>query len=125
MNLDDFQLNDAPLEMTVTHPVTGEMTDATIRLLSPYAAEYRMRKNALARETLQQAIQETKHDTELELRLTAAVIAGWSGLMLQGAVLEYSASEAEKLLQLYPWLREQIVFFYNDASRFFKGFSGD
>lgn len=119
MNLDSFQLIDEPLEMTVAHPVTGEPTDAVLLLWSPYAAPFLQRKESIARSMLQAALQ-NKEDGDMELRLTAATIAGWRGLTREGREMIYTQATAEDVLHEYPWLREQVVFFYNDASKFFR-----
>jgi hypothetical protein len=119
MNLEQFQINDVPLLMRVRHPVTGVDTDAVLSLLSPYDGAFLKRKNEIARDMLHRAMV-LVDGGDLELRLTAAAVTGWQGLHLGGVEMVYSPDAAEKLLTDYPWLREQVVFFYDDAAKFFK-----
>lgn len=119
MNLDSLFPVQIPLQMIVQNPITGEATDAVIDLLCPYDTLYLQRKQTIARHVIHQAMHQTKEAPSLDLALTAALINGWRNLSLEGKEVIYDEAQAVALLQQFPWLAEQIVFFYNDPSKFF------
>lgn len=113
-----FNLN-APSDMTAKHPLTGDNvlheTTGEPLVLQVYSADSdvaRRHRHNKARERLN--IGETTMTPEefeaQQLDFLAAMIGGWSWMVLDGVSLPYSHANALKVMQ-HPnltWLREQV-----------------
>lgn len=117
-------------KMTVENPATGETVkdDAgnpvTITLLGNDSTAMRRRQNDLTNEILKKGFRPksiTAEKTE-ENRLETLAIAtiAWSGIELDGQVLECTRENAVKLYTRLPWLRDQADAFVGDRANFIK-----
>ncbi len=56
------------------------------------------------------------------VRLVAAAVVGWSNnFVVSGEPFAYSAENAERMMEDWPFIREQVDEAINDRARFFKG----
>ena len=54
------------------------------------------------------------------IKILVACTLGWEGIELDGAALEFSADNAEKLYKRLPWVKEQVDRFIADRANFLK-----
>lgn len=113
-----FDLN-APSDMTAKHPLTGERvpheTTGEPLVLQVYSADSdvaRRHRHAKQRERIQSGdTTMTPEDFEAQqLDFLAAMIGGWSWMVLDGVALPHSHANALKVMR-HPnaaWLREQV-----------------
>lgn len=57
---------------------------------------------------------------ESSAKLLAVVTVGWKGLKFGGKEYEFSADNAIKLYNEYPWIKDQVDQFIADRKNFFK-----
>jgi hypothetical protein len=114
------------LPLAIKHPATGKPTDWIVQVRSAERAKVL----PAARRALVASVKTFRDDAgkkdnaealaELSYAKTAAMIAGWSGLVDGGKDVPYSPDVAEKLISDWPWFREQIEAFGDERANFTK-----
>lgn len=110
--------------MTVHHPVTRQPIEdsqgnrARIRVRSTQSRKFKQyMRQALVRRVVDQNLSETATADETS-EMIAELIAGWEGITHKGEPFEYSEANAKQLLELCPWLADQINIHAADLGRF-------
>jgi hypothetical protein len=109
-------------EVKILHPGTGEPTGIVMQVAGP---DSKRQKNATAliigerSELRLRKITAARLEDE-SIRIAAASIISWSGVIENGEEIEYSPSVALGLLTRYPFIREQIASYSNDRAKFLK-----
>lgn len=137
MDLSKFDLNKDSVAngavMTVAHPQTGEDllddkgTPVTITLLGKDSPEFKkvLRRNANKKIDYMQStgrkIVVKVEDLEKDgLELAVAATKAWSGINVDGALLECVPENVESTYNRFPWLREQVESFINNRANYLK-----
>lgn len=55
-----------------------------------------------------------------EINKFAAATTGWSGVVVDGEALKFSAEAAKALYRRFPWIRDQVRVFVGDRANFTK-----
>lgn len=109
-------------EVKITHPGTGEPLGITMQVAGP---DSKRQKAATALIIAERAELRLRKITAARLedesvRIAAASIISWTGVMEAGKNIDYSPSAALGLLTRYPFIREQIVSYSGDRANFLK-----
>lgn len=130
----DFQpfdgKSDDGAKMVVTHPGTGEPTDATISLAGMDSKAWRgaskeLQTRMLMTKSARNAAASVLGDSDENVaELLAAVTMSWENIKLDGMILECSKPIAKNLYVRYPWLREQVNQFVGNRANFFRSVAG-
>lgn len=111
-------------ELQLAHPQSGALLAGKLVLLGQDSAAWQEKQAELVQRRvnrLQRSKKTTASVAELEadsIELLAAVTAGWSGIVLKGEAIAYSAEKARWLYLSYPWVREQAYEAVNDRGNF-------
>ena len=115
---------DAGAVMQLVHPVTGDDTGIAFDVMGSDAPIFRVNLRRLY-----DLIARKPDDPELdpdhlkilaEARLAACAMKGWTGLIWKGAGLQYSFDNAVMVMTALPWIVQQVTFFRDRRSNFFK-----
>lgn len=55
-----------------------------------------------------------------EINKFAAATVGWSGIVVDGEAIQFSADAAKELYRRFPWIRDQVRTFIGDRANFTK-----
>lgn len=55
-----------------------------------------------------------------EINKFAAATVGWSGIVVDGEIVKFSADAAKGLYRRFPWIRDQVRTFIGDRANFTK-----
>lgn len=55
-----------------------------------------------------------------EINKFAAATVGWSGIVVDGEAIQFSADAAKGLYRRFPWIRDQVRTFIGDRANFTK-----
>lgn len=119
------------IDLQLKHPVTGipltqddeAETPITIRIAGADSARFRKAERANRDRRLKAGFRRTPTAAELDaegLELLASCTLGWSGLVLDGAPLEFTAANVRMLYKRLLWVREQVDVAMGDRSLFFQ-----
>jgi hypothetical protein len=115
--------------MEVVHPVEGTVLKddngqpITITLMGADSEKAKKRQRAEVNKRLKSGRNNKITAEELEengVNLLALCTLSWSGIKLDGQLLECTAENAAMLYQRTPWLREQVDAFVGDRGNFLK-----
>ena len=126
MDLKDFSTKKANegAELTLLHPVTGELLDAKIKLLGQDSEVYVRESNKIVDRRIKtlrnrNAKKLTAAETNEENKqLYAAVTVGWSGFKNHGKEIEFSRQNVLDVYAKEPWILEQVEDFVEDRANF-------
>ena len=109
-------------EIEITHPGTGEPLGISMRVAGPDSKRQKAATALIIAERTEMRIRKiTAARLEDEaIRIAAASIISWSGVVENGKAVEYSPSVALGLLTKYPFIREQIQAHSSDRANFLK-----
>ena len=109
-------------EVHITHPGTGESLGITMQVAGPDSKRQKAATSLIIGERTDLRLRKiTAARLEDEaVRIAAASIISWSGVIENGQELEYSPSVALGLLTRHPFIREQISAYATDRANFLK-----
>lgn len=115
-------------EIALRHPGSGGELKARVHVRGYDSDSYRLVSQTHQRRRLERlpmhrpTPEEIRHDS---LELSAALVAGWKNLSLDGGKTEfpYSPANALTILEKFPWVREQIESAAADRANFLPGSS--
>lgn len=113
-------------DLHLRNPATGERLfnddeePMVITLLGQDSSEYRQGVRRIANEQVKNRKKAPSAEAleQEAVSLLASVTAGWSGIVENGEVVEFSRDAAERLYSRYAWIREQVDEFTADRSNF-------
>lgn len=120
---DLVQAQDDGIDIPILHPKTGEELGITIRVAGPDSQRQRKARNAIHNERLLKSRNKRPTAAELDadaIRLTAASIISWDGVVENGESLELTSENAASVLTRYPFIRDQIDAAVSDRAGFIK-----
>lgn len=115
--------------MEVRHPAAGTVLkdDAgepiTITLIGSDSEKVKRRQRVELNKRLKSGRRQAMTAEELDeqgLDLLAFCTVSWTGIMLDGQVLECNHGNAVAVYQRLPWLKEQVDTFVGDRANFLK-----
>jgi hypothetical protein len=118
--------SDDGAEMTVTHPGTGEPTDAVIRLAGIDSEAWRSASHKLSDRVIKEGggkvdvARAFERSEEHVSELVASVTISWENVKDGGPELKCTRENAKRLYMKYPWLREQVNRFAGNRANFFR-----
>ena len=125
-DLGDFgsltSLQEAGTEVKITHPGSGEWLGITMMVAGPDSKRQKSATSLIIAERTElklRKITAARLDDEA-VRIAAASIISWTGVVENGKVIEYSPSVALGLLTRHPFIREQVSSYANDRANFLK-----
>lgn len=117
-------------DMELVHPVSDEPmlqddgSKITIKLLGTDSKAYRNKNRDFQRQriakmtkTRSKTIDYTVSDEEA-CELLAECTIGWSGILVDGVLVEFSKAAAEELYMKFGWIREQVDVFIGNRANF-------
>lgn len=117
-------------EMELEHPVTGEVIadDAgkpiSFSLMGMDSVAYRNKQREIQSRRMTKMMKgkgsPILSDTDA-CELLADCTKGWSGVVLDGKPVKFSAKAAFDLYMAHHWIREQVDTFIADRANFYKG----
>ncbi len=117
------QVQDDGIDVAILHPGTGEELGISIRVAGPDSQRQKKARNAINNERLQKSRNKRLTAAELEadaIKLTAASIISWTGVVENGKEIELNADNASTLLTRYPFIYEQLSSAVGDRAGFIK-----
>jgi tRNA splicing endonuclease len=115
--------------LVLIHPVTGDDLGTTIHLLGIDSDAYKNATKKQQERILKQAMRnrnmggiESAERERMSLDLLASCIVGWDGLELDGQALPFSYDNATRVIEEFPWIREQVDKAVHDRGFFVKSF---
>jgi hypothetical protein len=116
-------------EVSLKHPLTGELLGATVTLAGPehstrkaieFAKQRKLRAAVL--KTGRVEASDPEEDILDAVEKLAACTLGWTGISEEGLPLEFSKAAAAKLYgaEGNTWLRDQVFAAMDERSRFIK-----
>lgn len=111
--------------LTIEHPVTKAPTVMRIRLASPDSEAFRRVDRRIKNRNMQ-AARKSKGGLTIEnldasgLELLTGVTLGWENVTLRGEPWLFSAENARKLYEDFPFIREQVDEFLAERAHFFS-----
>lgn len=122
--LDTRKGSEQGFELTLTHPQTGAALPGRITLLGQDSAAWEDKTRELMKGRVERLARNRKNRASLEemeaetIDQLVAVTTGWSGIVLSGEAIPFSADKARWLYASYPWIREQAYEAVNDRGNF-------
>jgi len=124
--LDVKEAADRGADMVLRHPATGEElfaddgTPIVFKLLGSDSQEYRRMVRMTANKNLKQGRQTptVERFEQNGVELLVAVTVGWSGVQVNGEMLEFSPANARQLYTDYRWIQEQVDQFVAERANF-------
>lgn len=109
-------------EIEILHPGSGESLGIKMVIAGPDSKRQKNKVSEIIAERTELRLRKvTAARLEDEnIRIAAASIVSWSGVMEGGKELEFSPSVALGLLTRYPFIREQVTSYANDRANFLK-----
>jgi len=128
MKLTDFNSVEGSNEgavLYIEHPVTGEKTDAWIKMAGPDSKLAKQRRTHIQRllrgkKNISDIDLDTLEKEALETRV--ALTLDWGKIELDEQ-LKFSEANVRKVYTEYPWIAEQVDAFQGDRSNFFTSSS--
>lgn len=114
---------DDGIDVHISHPKTGEDLGIVIRVAGPDSARQRNARAAIINERQSAPANKKLTAGDLEsasLRIAAASIISWSGVIENGAQVEFSRDAATDLMSRYPFILEQVNSAIGDRAVFIK-----
>lgn len=113
---------EAGTEIQILHPGTGEPLGINMMIAGPDSKRQKAKTSEIIGERTDLRLRKiTAARLEDEaVRIAAASIISWTGVVEDGKELEYSPSAALGLLTRYPFIREQVSSYANDRANFLK-----
>ena len=124
MKLSDFNSVEGSNEgavLYINHPVTGEKTDAWVKVAGPDSALAKQRRAQIQRlfrgkRNISDVDIDTLEKEALETRV--ALTLEWGGIELDKP-LKFNEENVRKVYSEYPWIAEQVDAFQGDRTNFF------
>lgn len=116
----DLQLKHPGTLAPLTQDDTAE-TPITIRLAGQDSARFRKAERANRDKRLRGGFRRTPTAAELDaegLELLTNCTLGWSGIVLDGAPLEFTTANVRMLYKRLAWVREQVDAFVGERAYF-------
>lgn len=109
-------------EVAILHPGSGEPLGITMMVAGPDSKRQKAAQSLIIGERTEMRMRKiTAARLEDEaIRIAAASIISWNGVVEGGKEVEYSPSVALGLLTRYPFIREQITAYSSDRANFLK-----
>lgn len=117
------QAQDEGVDVQILHPKTGEELHISIKVAGPDSDRQKKARNAINNERLRMSRNKRLTAAELEadaLKITAASIISWSGVIENGKPVDLSTESAVAILTKYPFIREQLDSAVGDRAGFIK-----
>lgn len=117
------KVQDDGIDVSILHPKTGEELGITIRVAGPDSDRQKKARNAINNERLRMSRNKRLTAAELEtdaLKITAASIISWDGVVENGEAVPLNAENATAILTRYPFIREQLDTAVGDRAGFIK-----
>lgn len=127
--LDSVKAANEGAAMEVLHPTSNvplkddQENPITITLIGQDSDKVKKRQRLEMNKRLKAGRRSTMTAEELEeqgLELLAFCTVSWSGIKLDGQLLDCTADNAMKVYKRVPWLREQVDSFVGDRANFLK-----
>ncbi len=126
MKLSDFNSVKGSNEgavLYIEHPVTGDKTDAWIKMAGPDSKLAKQRRTHI-----QRVLRGKRNISDLDidvlekevLETRVALTLDWGNLELD-KTLDFTEENVRKVYSEYPWIAEQVDAFQGDRSNFFTG----
>lgn len=117
------QAQDEGVDVKILHPKTGEELGIAIKVAGPDSDRQKKARNAINNERLRMSRNKRLTAAELEadaLKITAASIISWAGVIENGVTLELTPENTTAILTRYPFIREQLDSAVGDRAGFIK-----
>lgn len=114
---------DDGIDVVILHPKTGESLGITVKVAGPDSDRQKKARNAINNERLRMSRNKRLTAAELEadaLKITAASIISWDGVIENGEDVVLNAESATAILAKYPFIREQLDSAVGDRAGFIK-----
>ena len=114
---------DDGIDVAILHPKTGESLGITVKVAGPDSDRQKQARNAINNDRLRMSRNKRLTASELEadaLRITAASIISWDGVVENGDAVPLNADNATAILTRYPFIREQLDSAVGDRAGFIK-----
>ena len=111
------------VEIDIIHPVNGKPLGIKVRVLSFDSEKYRNTDRKLTNDRLRRQKQiMTADDLDAEsLTRACALVAGWSGVVLNGQKLDCVSGNIRTVFTKFPFIREQVVGAASNRANFYQG----
>lgn len=126
-DLSDFadliRVQDDGIDVDILHPKTGESLGMTIRVAGPDSERQKKARTAVNNDRLLKSRNKRVTAPELEadqLKVVAASIISWSGVIENGKEVELTGETATDILTRYPFILDQINSVVGDRAGFIK-----
>lgn len=115
-------LQEAGTEVQIFHPGTGEPLGITMQIAGPDSKRQKAATSAIIAERAELRMRKitAARLEEESIRIAAASIISWKGVVENGKEVDYSPSVALGLLTRYPFIREQVAAYSSDRANFLK-----
>ena len=132
--INESNASDTGADLELTHPSTGDVlvqdddnrTPITIRILGMDSKVYRNHQQNVQRERMNKMMRARSRKNvdfvmsfEERCSLLAECTVGWSGIVDNGAEVEFSKKAAYELYHKAPWVADQVDEFMGDRANFF------
>jgi len=113
---------EAGIEVSITHPKTGEPLDIVIKVAGPDSKKQAKARTAVLNDRLEKKIRKVTADrlSEEATAMVASAVLGWSGVEMDGASVPFSVENAVMVFTRFPWIREQVQSVSDDRANFIK-----
>lgn len=126
-DLSDFadliRVQDDGIDVDILHPKSGESIGMTIRVAGPDSERQKKARTAVNNDRLLKLRNKRVTATELEsdnLKVVAASIISWSGVIENGQTVMLTTESATDILTRYPFILDQINSMVGDRAGFIK-----
>jgi hypothetical protein len=117
------QAQEEGIDVDILHPKTGEELGIKIRVAGPDSARQKKARNAVNNERLAKSRNKRATAADLEsdaLKVTAASIISWDGVIENGQAVELNSENAASILTKYPFIYDQLTSAVGDRAGFIK-----
>ena len=112
---------EAGVLVDILHPETLDPLGITMVIAGPDSTRRKMAtRKAIDKRLAKRKMRMTAADLEFEgQRALAACVISWTGVMVEGKVLECTMENAVELFRRFPFIQEQVDAEANDRASFF------
>ena len=111
------------VEVNIYHPGTGEDLGIVVKVAGPDSKRVHDARRAISDQRLKQRrlqpMTAAEVDREMIVLLSESIL-DWRGVVVSGQNIEYSREAARRLLERFPFIREQIEKVVGDRRDFIK-----
>ena len=108
------------VEVKISHPVTGVVTDIVFTVKGTYSKEYRQAyRSVLVKNMTKDDSEEKEDEDDQEAEILAKCVVDFKGLLIDGEEPEKTTESIKQILIDYTWIKNQIDVFIAKKSNFF------